>query len=132
MRSGRSLIQIIGRAARNAEGKVILYADRITDSMRTAISETERRRAKQEAYNKEHGITPRSVFKKVSEGIRAMAEMDYVEVDVKARPATKEEIVKEVKKLTRQMLAYASELEFEQAARLRDEIKRLEERRLKL
>lgn len=131
LRSARSLIQIIGRAARNAEGRVILYADKMTDSMEKALLETSRRREKQLAYNEEHGITPKTIIKKVSEGIREIADLDYVDVALDAPAMGKEEITKKIKKLEKQMLSYAADLEFEKAAEVRDDIKKLEEELLK-
>lgn len=130
LRSAVSLIQTIGRAARNVEGKVILYADRITGSMQKALDETERRRTIQMAYNDEHGITPASIKKKVGEIIESVAEQDYVTVDTRIRKkyqvekgVSREETVNQ---LRQKMLEAASDLEFEEAAKLRDQIKKLE------
>ena len=130
LRSARSLIQTIGRAARNERGRVILYADKMTDGMRTALDETARRRAKQEAYNKEHGITPKSVTKAVfSEVADRQEKMDkkrrfvYYETGVMDADGLR----KEITKLTRQMKKHAENLEFERAGELRDAIRRLED-----
>ena len=129
LRSGRSLIQTIGRAARNLNGKAILYADRITDSMAAAIGETERRRAKQMAFNAEHGITPRSVVKEVRDLIDGVYGASGAKDDLKAAQAaaqvealSEKELAKRVKLLERQMLEHARNLEFEQAARVRDQL----------
>lgn len=131
LRSTRSLIQTIGRAARNADGKVILYADKMTDSIKFALDETQRRRKKQFEYNLEHGITPKTIKKSISNTLLTMTETD----DEKALPAPLardrlENIEKEIKKLTKEMKAYAADLEFEKAMKCRDEIKRLENIRL--
>jgi len=117
LRSETSLIQTIGRTARNAEGKVIMYADRITDSMQRAIDETNRRREIQMAYNKEHGITPKTIVKAVSDVIAA------VTAEEEMAPAQNVEAV--LSKLENEMRVAAEELRFEDAARIRDRIKRL-------
>jgi len=124
LRSERSLIQTIGRAARNINGKVIMYADELTDSMEKAISETNRRRKIQMAYNEAHGITPQTIRKSVRETIK----ISIIE-DVKAKYEIKEsESVEDViAKLTDEMLVCASKMEFERAAELRDKIKELED-----
>ena len=135
LRSERSLIQTIGRAARNVNGKAILYADRITDSMQRAMSETGRRREKQLAHNLEHGITPRSVVKKVRDLIDGV----YSEKASKAaqqqelqrayvEDVSEKDLSKEIKRLEKQMLEHAKNLEFEQAARTRDQLAALRER----
>ena len=120
LRSTTSLIQTIGRAARNVDGYVIMYADEVTDSMKYAIDETERRRKKQMAYNKEHGITPKSIKKPVH---------DIIEISSEVRNPSEgmDEAEKQAKisMLTEQMLKLAAELEFEDAAKLRDEIAKL-------
>lgn len=123
LRSERSLIQTIGRAARNTEGKVIMYADELTDSMEKAISETNRRRKIQMEYNKEHGITPQTIKKSVREVIKA----SIIE-DMKTEYKIEKDIdIKElISKLTDEMLAHAASMEFEKAAELRDKIKELE------
>lgn len=121
LRSESALIQIIGRAARHVEGKVLMYADNITRSMRQAIDETDRRRGIQEAYNKEHGITPTSVAKAIDEGLRAIIpkkEDDKPKLDLKKIP--KDEYASLVKDLSAQMDMASANLEFEKAAELRD------------
>jgi excinuclease ABC subunit B len=128
LRSETSLIQTIGRAARNVEGRVIMYADKVTDSMRRAIDETERRRRKQIKYNQEHGITPESVKKAVRDLIQAeQAAEAKVEYEIGKNPQlTAEEIKEKIKILETEMLKAAAELEFERAAELRDEIRNWE------
>ena len=123
LRSERSLIQTIGRAARNTEGKVIMYADELTDSMDKAISETNRRRKIQEEYNKEHNITPKTIQKSVRELIKASIVEDLSSEFNISKDETPEEIIN---KLTDEMLKAASQMEFEKAAELRDKIKDLE------
>lgn len=130
LRSARSLIQTIGRAARNANGRVILYADRITDSMKFALDETNRRRAKQQAYNQEHNIVPKTVAKAVFSEIADREEKTdkkkrFVYTDTGVMDA--EEIRKEIKKLNQKMRKAAEDLEFELAAELRDAIHKLED-----
>lgn len=152
LRSERSLIQTIGRAARNAEGYVILYADNMTDSMKKAISETQRRRAIQEAYNKEHGITPQTIKKRVRESLMDIYGESETPVpqpagrgrgrDI-AKPVSKlgspenayrvahegmdpKKLEKEVDRLRKSMKKHAAALEFEEAAKIRDEVKRLQ------
>ena len=120
LRSERSMIQTIGRAARNANGRVILYADKITDSMKVAIEETSRRRTLQEAYNQAHGITPKTILKKVAEEIKATQEVSEIPT------LTKEGRKLHLETLKRAMKQAAKNLEFELAAELRDEIARLE------
>ena len=123
LRSERSLIQTIGRAARNTDGKVIMYADELTPSMEKAISETNRRRKIQEAYNKEHNITPKTISKAIRETIKATYEADApVSKDIKPG----ETIEEVINRLTDEMLKYAQNLEFEKAAEVRDKIKELE------
>ncbi|MCI4440036.1 excinuclease ABC subunit UvrB [Tibeticola sp.] len=138
LRSERSLIQTIGRAARNVHGRAILYADRVTDSMRRAIEETERRRRKQVAHNLEHGITPRGIIKEVRDLIdgvyseKAGRELERLEQDQRARgeieALSEKEVAREIKRLEKQMLAFAKDLEFEKAAAVRDQLQRLKER----
>ncbi len=124
LRSGRSLIQTVGRAARNAGGEVILYADEVTPSMEYAITETERRRAIQEQYNREHDITPRTIVKNVAEVLEISGGKDTGEKAAPHyTPAERQELIRE---LTKEMKAAALLLEFEQAAYLRDRIKELE------
>jgi excinuclease ABC subunit B len=134
LRSGRSLIQTMGRAARNLNGTVILYADAMTDSMRMAIGETDRRREIQERFNREHGITPRSVTKALGDPLVRMAEADYVTVAVVAEDQdiyrSAREIRREVDKLRKEMRAAAERLDFERAAELRDRARRLEDQEL--
>ena len=123
LRSERSLIQTIGRAARNTEGKVIMYADELTESMEKAISETNRRRKIQKEYNEKHGITPQTIKKSVREVIKATIVEDIKgEYDIDEN----EDIKDIINKLTEEMLKYATEMEFEKAAELRDKIKELE------
>lgn len=121
LRSERSLIQTIGRAARHVDGTVIMYGDTITDSMRRAIDETKRRRAIQQAYNQKHGITPQGITKEIDEGLRAIIPQkddDKPKIDLKKIP--KEEYASMIKDLTGQMKLASANLEFERAAELRD------------
>ena len=134
LRSERSLIQTIGRAARNLRGKALLYADRITDSMRRAIDETERRRTKQIAFNQAHGITPRGVVKQVRDLIdgvyseKAARAAEQREVDrAQVADLSERDLAKEIKRLEKLMLEHARNLEFEQAARVRDQLALLRE-----
>jgi excinuclease ABC subunit B len=134
LRSGRSLIQTIGRAARNLNGRAILYADKVTDSMRQAIDETERRRTKQIAFNLEHGITPRSITKEVKDLIDGVYSEKSKGDDLKAAQAAAEvesmsekDLGKRIKLLEKQMLEHAKNLEFEKAARVRDQLALLRE-----
>jgi len=132
LRSERSLIQTIGRAARNVQGRAILYADKITDSMKRAIDETERRRAKQIAHNTAHGITPKSVVKQVRDLIdgvyseKAGKEAERLEREALQRAQVQDmsekDVAREIKRLEKQMLEHARNLEFEQAARVRDQL----------
>jgi excinuclease ABC subunit B len=136
LRSTRSLIQTIGRAARNANGRVILYADRETESIQETLRETERRRARQEEYNELHGITPKTVEKRITSLQDSIWEADYVTVprsEEKSEPTLpRHEIPALVERLRKEMREAARELEFERAADLRDRIKALEEERLRL
>ena len=135
LRSERSLIQTCGRAARNVEGRVIMYADKVTRSMRACLDETERRRATQLAYNEEHGITPETVKKSLRSILEDIAEQgDYVELPLVAeeegntdRPR---ELEREIARLKEEMLKAAADLEFEKAAELRDRMLALEKREL--
>ncbi len=133
LRSRTSLVQTIGRAARNVDGQAILYADRITDSVKYAIDETERRRKKQLAYNEEHGITPASIKKKIHQILESVYEKDHTTIPVEEDPYLK--MTPQKRKsyregLEKKMFAAAGNLEFEEAAQLRDELKRLEEKDL--
>ena len=132
LRSRRSLIQTIGRAARNVNGRAILYADKITDSMQAAIDETERRRAKQIAFNEEHGITPTQIVKKVGDLIDGVYHDDSGGKGKKgkvktAKLDTEEAVIKEVARLEKAMFAASRDLQFEEAAELRDQIRALKE-----
>jgi excinuclease ABC subunit B len=134
LRSERSLIQTIGRAARHLHGTAILYADRITESMRKAISETDRRRAKQVAYNEEHGITPQSVVKRIKDIIDSAYDVDDERSSLKAAQTqakylamSEKEVSKEIARLEKEMLQAAKNLEFEKAAQVRDQLKKLRE-----
>jgi excinuclease ABC subunit B len=130
LRSQTSLIQTIGRAARNIDGRVILYADTMTRSLRYAIEETERRRNKQRSWNEAHGITPQSIRKQIAQVLESVFEQDYVTVAPIADASTAEFVGKDLKatiaELEKRMRSAAADLEFEEAARMRDEIKRLE------
>ena len=127
LRSATSLIQTIGRAARNVNAKVILYADHVTDSMQQAIDETRRRRALQEAYNREHGITPETIRKRIRAGIEeaAAARKRAAAVVTQSEEAVVTEELLET--LHREMMAAADDLDFERAAQLRDRIAELRE-----
>jgi excinuclease ABC subunit B len=137
LRSTRSLIQTIGRAARNVNGQVILYADKQTNSIRETLRETDRRREIQEAYNVEHGITPRTITKRISSLRESIWEKDYVTVPAEGSAAEREgipahELPRLIDALRREMREAAKELEFERAAELRDRIQALEGERLRL
>ncbi len=136
LRSERSLIQTIGRAARNANGTVILYADGITGSMRAAIDETSRRRAVQQAYNTTHGITPQTIQKAIHSPLIDAGEADYVDVPLVAEDeeayVPPQQIAARVAALRKEMRAASAALEFERAAVLRDQIRRLQARELEL
>ncbi|MHB1093725.1 excinuclease ABC subunit UvrB [Thiobacillus sp.] len=132
LRSERSLIQTIGRAARHLHGRAILYADRVTESMRRAIDETDRRRTKQVAFNTEHGITPRGVVKRIKDIIDGVYDADATRQELKAAQTVAEykllddkALTKRIKKLEREMLDAAKNLEFEKAAELRDQLREL-------
>jgi excinuclease ABC subunit B len=134
LRSERSLIQTIGRAARHINGAAIMYADSATDSMRRAIAETERRRAKQIAYNEAHGITPKGVSKRIKDLIEGIYQPDMARDALVAAQRlesygamSEKDLVKELKRVEREMLEAAKNLEFERAARLRDELKELKQ-----
>ena len=135
LRSERSLMQTIGRAARNLNGKAILYADQITGSMRRAMDETDRRREKQLAFNKEHGITPIGIKKAVTDILEGALGQGRTSVRAFDRVAeellqygrlTPRQLEKQVKQLEQQMYAHARDLEFEEAARVRDQIRHLQ------
>ena len=134
LRSSTSLIQTMGRAARHLEGRAILYADRITDSMRQAISETDRRRAKQEAYNRDNNITPMSIIKSVDMQLVRIIEADYMTVPVEDAALgdiqNEAQLISAITQLESQMRAAAKNFEFEKAASLRDKIRALKQRDL--
>ena len=123
LRSEGSLIQTIGRAARNTDGKVIMYADELTDSMEKAIKETNRRREIQEKYNKEHNITPKTINKAIRESIRATYQV--AEDDAEYKIEKGETVEETINRLTQEMIKFADELDFENAAKIRDKIKEL-------
>ena len=137
LRSTRSLIQTIGRAARNVEGRVILYADRVTESMREAMEETERRRVTQAEYNQAHGITPRSVVRSIMD-LQPGASPDFLDASKMAEKVShlhlndKQDLLDTIRKLRAQMKEAAGQLEFERAAQLRDRARELEELALEL
>ncbi|WP_283091785.1 excinuclease ABC subunit UvrB [Gluconobacter sp. Dm-62] len=130
LRSKTSLIQTIGRAARNVEGRVLLYADKMTDSLKFAIEETARRRARQTEWNETHGITPMTVRSKIGDALSSVFEQDYVTVAPDGAGDTEQFVGKSlpatIQDLEKRMREAAANLDFEQAARLRDEVKRLE------
>ncbi|MFP5262529.1 MAG: excinuclease ABC subunit UvrB [Blastocatellia bacterium] len=135
LRSEMSLIQTIGRAARNLNGKAILYADRMTDSMRRALGETQRRREKQAQYNKEHGITPQSVMKAIDSTLVSIVEADYFKVPLNlddVEQYSRENIKETIAQLESSMRAAAAKYEFERAAELRDKIKYLRSREIEV
>ena len=131
LRSDTSLIQTAGRAARNLEGRVLFYADRITDSMRRAMTETDRRRIRQGAYNEEHGIEPRSVLKDIHSPLVAMSNLDYFSIGDRLPSKVAERsglpLGQQIESLEKEMKAAAKRLEFEEAASLRDELRELKE-----
>jgi excinuclease ABC subunit B len=131
LRSRTSLVQTAGRAARNVNGRVIMYADHVTGSMQGAIDETARRRTIQDAYNREHGITPASIQKEIPRTLYEVSEADYVTVPIAAEPSASyvppDELPALLKTLERQMKDAAKRLDFETAAQLRDRIEALKE-----
>jgi len=129
LRSKTSLVQTIGRAARNVDGRVLLYADKMTDSLQYAVDETNRRRSKQQTYNKKKGITPQSIKKGISDVLQSVYEMDYVTVDTGVSGDVElvgNNFQTHIKSLDKRMKEAAGNLEFEDATRIRDEIRRLE------
>ena len=135
LRSERSLIQTIGRAARNVHGNVILYADSVTDSMRRAIDETSRRRLLQTAYNTQHGITAQTVVKSLGAPLVRIYDADYVDIPLAAEGVARyapADLTRKIKQLKKEMKQASGKLEFERAAELRDEIRVLENRELEL
>jgi excinuclease ABC subunit B len=129
LRSGGSLIQTVGRAARHIHGRAILYGDVMTDSMRMAIGETSRRRTKQAEYNQEHGITPESIVRPVDMALAAIVEADYVTVPIdEAEPTTPDQLQAMIGNLETQMKEAAKRFEFEKAASFRDRVKALREK----
>jgi len=134
LRSATSLIQTAGRAARNVNGEVIMYADHVTDSMAATIRETERRRELQAGYNREHGITPETIRSSIRELLQTIYERDYYTVEVEAPAeeafASPAELAKRIGELEARMKEAARRLDFEQAAELRDRIKALRRRDL--
>jgi excinuclease ABC subunit B len=134
LRSGRSLVQTCGRAARNVDGKVIFYADQNTSSMKKAIDETNRRRNLQKSYNKAHGITPQSIKKDISDILSSVYEADYIKISKVAEPEEEyiavDSLARAIRSLKKEMFSAARRLDFEGAARLRDRISRLEQKEL--
>jgi len=130
LRSGGSLIQTAGRAARNVEGRVIMYADKVTDSMRMAINETERRRALQASYNDAHGITPTTIVKDIEGLLSSVYERDYVEAPALDSQESPDDAAARLAGLEQRMKTAAADLDFEAAAALRDRIAALKSRSL--
>ena len=134
LRSATSLIQTFGRASRNISGQVILYADAMTDSMKKAMGETERRRKIQETYNRKHGITPESIQKAIPDILESIYEADYATIPTAAEKHEEYvslfEVPRLIARLKKEMREAASQLDFEKAAELRDRIKALEEMEL--
>jgi len=133
LRSAGSLIQTMGRAARHLQGKAILYADKITDSMRRAMDETDRRRTIQRAYNEEHGIVPQSIINKMDMGLAQILKAEYGEVELEEAAGlpeftSKVELDAFIAKMETEMREAAKKFEFERAAKLRDSIKELKEK----
>ncbi len=125
------MVQTAGRAARNIEGRVIFYADRETDSMRRALRETRRRRTRQQAYNEEHGIEPRTIIKEIHNPLVAMSNLDLYSTEHPSFSAVAEDdgrpLRERIKDLEKRMKVAAKNLEFEEAAHLRDQLKELKE-----
>ena len=133
LRSKTSLIQTIGRAARNVDSKVIMYADTKTKSMKAAIEETGRRRTKQLQYNKKNNITPLSIKKSINEILESTAEQDHVTIEIEnAKQLVGKDLDDYIKKLEKKMNDFASKLEFEDAAKIRDETNRLKAKQMGL
>jgi len=133
LRSDRSLIQTMGRAARNINGKAILYADKVTGSMRRAIDETERRRSRQKEYNEKHGIEPESIIKKVMdimESDQTDPKQEFLIIDdekILYNEMSQDELIKKINYFEKKMLQAAKDLEFEHAAKLRDQIHKMKD-----
>ncbi len=130
LRSRTSLIQTIGRAARNINGRAVLYADNMTGSLEAALEETARRRKKQQAFNAENGITPETIRKRISNRFHKTEEQDASQSDIGTQSLSGRELEKELKNLEKKMLKAASNLEFEEAAKLRDQIQRLQNKEI--
>jgi excinuclease ABC subunit B len=131
LRSERSLIQTIGRAARHINGTAILYADHVTDSIKRAIAETDRRRAKQVAYNKKNDITPRGIIKRIKDlidGVYDAGQMQAAQDEARYEAMSEKQIAREMKALEKKMLEHARNLEFEEAARARDRLAELKKK----
>jgi excinuclease ABC subunit B len=134
LRSARSLIQTCGRAARNVRGEVLFYADKLTPSMAAAISETDRRRTLQAAFNQRHGITPETIQSRIKDILSSVYEADYVTVPLAAEdqaPYLVQDAPAQIAALKKKMQAAAKKLDFERAAALRDQIRKLERAELK-
>jgi excinuclease ABC subunit B len=131
LRSERSLIQTIGRAARHINGTAILYADQVTDSIKRALAETERRRRKQALYNEQHKITPKGVMKRIKDlidGVYDATQMQAAQEEAKYEAMSEKQIAREIKAIEKKMLAHAKNLEFEEAAAARDRLAELKKR----
>ena len=132
LRSETSLIQTIGRAARNDHGRVILYADKITGSIERALAETKRRREKQIAYNKEHNITPKSIQKNVPDILQSLCNLDYTDTNVEEKEIalSEKDFEKRIQTLEKQMKEEAENLNFERAIELRNQITQLKKNKI--
>jgi excinuclease ABC subunit B len=131
LRSERSLIQTMGRAARHINGTAILYADTITESIKRAIAETDRRRVKQVSYNEQHGITPTGVMKRIKDmidGVYDASEAQVAEDEARYEAMSEKQLAREIKALEKKMLGHARNLEFEEAARARDQLVELKKK----